>query len=144
MPCSWQTTLAPDVSVPRPNSRRLPLCHLMQCVCVCMQMCIPSLFMPLQLHKQRICLFSAQVLNVQLFLAPLARATPSLQLHLLPSNSRPLQFLLTGSFPIIYELRSIRMKPKDQQLACQWAANPQGVSDMGTSSYGLSIRTILS
>lgn len=40
---------------------------------------------------------------------------------------------MTESFQIIGGLCGIRPEPKDQQLACQWAANPGRAGDMGTS-----------
>ncbi len=52
-PVAGRETLATDVSVQHPNSRRLRPCHLI--VHVWVQTCIPSLFMSLQLHKHCSC-----------------------------------------------------------------------------------------
>lgn len=65
-----ETTLASDVSVRLPNSRRLALCHLVVSMCGCKHMSVhylgPSYYISNTAARSSLWLSSVQVLNAQL------------------------------------------------------------------------------
>lgn len=136
MPCSWQRDhFGLWCFCPNSKQRAISVVPLGS-EYVWMQTHVRALFRSLLLHKQHSCsfisvaFFTTSTKCAALLLPPARPYTPGLNDHLLHP---------TGSLNPA-SVHGRRVMSKDQQLARQWAANPRGVSNMGTSLYGLNVQ----